>query len=176
MAAVRRRHLSVQEVETIFSRTGGRCYICKANLDRNARKAGVPGAWHVEHIISHKTCCVDEDLGDLVNSIDNLLPACIRCNLRKSDKPLVDFCTNSGAFPRDSTLAIPLDQRSSAAIHKANHERRKLESQGKVQIVMDTGCVCLLPCTPRDCSCAAANSSCSPRCQCSVGCNNRTFS
>jgi 5-methylcytosine-specific restriction endonuclease McrA len=62
----------------IFRKTAGRCHICTKSLCfNNHGRAGLRGAWHVEHSIPRARGGTEH--------LNNLFAACIGCNLEKSD-------------------------------------------------------------------------------------------
>lgn len=65
----------------VFMRSGGCCHYCGVPLR-------LDGAWHVEHQLPRALGGADEAL--------NLVAACERCNLRKSDRTALEFVA-SGA-------------------------------------------------------------------------------
>lgn len=60
----------------IFERSQGKCHYCHAALD-------LTGKWHVEHQLPRALGGGDEGL--------NLVAACVRCNLAKSDRTAIEF-------------------------------------------------------------------------------------
>jgi hypothetical protein len=60
----------------IFERSQGKCHYCAAPLDLHGR-------WHVEHQFPRALGGGDEGL--------NLVAACVRCNLAKSDRTALEF-------------------------------------------------------------------------------------
>jgi hypothetical protein len=63
-------------LKLIFSRTSGHCHFCGDRLifSRRGMKKGQPekGAWEADHVLQ-------KDKGGR-NSVENYLPACVRCN------------------------------------------------------------------------------------------------
>jgi hypothetical protein len=67
---------SKHQIDAIYQRTTGYCHLCHKKLSRkNYGKAGTRGAWHVEHSIPKAN--------GGTNHMNNLFPACIRCNCKK---------------------------------------------------------------------------------------------
>lgn len=64
----------------IFEASAGRCHYCGTPLD-------LTGKWHVEHQLPRA-------LGGGNDSM-NLVAACVRCNLAKSDQSAIEFFANS---------------------------------------------------------------------------------
>jgi hypothetical protein len=62
----------------IFERSAGRCHYCATPLD-------LTGKWHVEHQFPRALGGGDDAL--------NLVAACVRCNLAKSDRTAIEFVT-----------------------------------------------------------------------------------
>ena len=60
----------------IFEKSGGRCHYCAAELT-------LGGQWHIEHIVPKALDGTDAKL--------NLVAACVRCNLAKSDSTALEF-------------------------------------------------------------------------------------
>lgn len=60
----------------IFEESGGRCHYCATTLD-------LTGKWHIEHQLPRALGGGDEGL--------NLVAACVRCNLGKSDRTAIEF-------------------------------------------------------------------------------------
>lgn len=65
----------------IFERTGGRCFYCSEALQ-------LKGGWHVEHQLPRALGGGDDAL--------NLVAACTRCNLAKSDRSAIEFVMQGG--------------------------------------------------------------------------------
>jgi hypothetical protein len=66
----------------IFESSEGRCHYCATPLN-------LTGKWHVEHQLPRA-------LGGGDNSL-NLVAACVRCNLAKSDRTAIEFVSAGGA-------------------------------------------------------------------------------
>ncbi len=66
----------------IFERSGGRCHYCGTPLD-------LTGKWHIEHQFPRALGGGDDAL--------NLVAACVRCNLAKSDRTAIEFVTQGGS-------------------------------------------------------------------------------
>lgn len=67
-----------ERLKRIFAKTDGRCHICGKRLCiNNHGKNGRRGAWHIEHSRPRSKGGSDH--------LNNLLPACIDCNLSKSN-------------------------------------------------------------------------------------------
>jgi 5-methylcytosine-specific restriction endonuclease McrA len=62
----------------IFERSQGKCHYCSTPLD-------LTGKWHIEHQMPRALGGGDEGL--------NLVAACVRCNLAKSDSTAIEFVT-----------------------------------------------------------------------------------
>lgn len=62
----------------VFERSLGRCHYCDEPLQLHS-------AWHVEHMVPKALDGGDHAL--------NLVAACVRCNLAKSDRTAVEFIT-----------------------------------------------------------------------------------
>jgi 5-methylcytosine-specific restriction endonuclease McrA len=60
----------------IFERSDGRCHYCGTPLD-------LTGKWHVEHQLPRALGGGDDTM--------NLVAACVRCNLAKSDRTAIEF-------------------------------------------------------------------------------------
>lgn len=66
-------------LEKIYYKTDGYCHICHKKLSfSNYGVHGAKGSWHVEHSIARANGGSD--------NLNNLFPACIRCNLEKGTK------------------------------------------------------------------------------------------
>ena len=75
---------------TVSEKTGGRCYYCKSLLPENEKLYSPHGTiymeirrWHIDHLIPVARGGTDH--------IDNLVPSCISCNLKKHDKTVEEF-------------------------------------------------------------------------------------
>jgi hypothetical protein len=66
----------------IFERSQGQCHYCSAPLT-------LDGKWHVEHQFPRALGGGDDAL--------NLVAACVRCNLTKSDRTALEFVITGGA-------------------------------------------------------------------------------
>jgi hypothetical protein len=62
----------------IFERSHCRCHYCSTPLT-------LDGKWHIEHMVPR---ALDGDDGPI-----NLVAACVRCNLEKSDRTALEFVT-----------------------------------------------------------------------------------
>lgn len=62
----------------VFDRSLGRCHYCDAPLQ-------LRGPWHVEHMVPKALDGSDQPL--------NLVAACVKCNLEKSDRTALEFVT-----------------------------------------------------------------------------------
>ena len=60
--------------EMSFERHGKKCYYCG--------KWATGRAMHIDHVVPRGQC------GANVDNIDNLVPACRACNMRKGNRPL----------------------------------------------------------------------------------------
>lgn len=70
---------SKDKLEKIFHRTDGRCHICRKDLILTSHgNLKVKGNWEVEHSKPRASSGTDH--------INNLFPACISCNRKKSTK------------------------------------------------------------------------------------------
>jgi hypothetical protein len=68
--------------QSVFQRSGGCCHYCGTPLR-------LEGAWHVEHQLPRALGGTDDAL--------NLVAACERCNLQKSDRTAIEFlCAQGG--------------------------------------------------------------------------------
>jgi hypothetical protein len=65
----------------IFERSQGKCHYCSTPLD-------LAGKWHIEHQMPRALGGGDEGL--------NLVAACVRCNLSKSDRTAIEFVADVG--------------------------------------------------------------------------------
>lgn len=80
--------LSSTTREKILSKTNGHCFYCNQKLRAN---------FHIDHFIS-KYRWKDWGLSDHLGSVDqleNLFPACPRCNMKKGAQDPEDFMGNS---------------------------------------------------------------------------------
>jgi len=76
------RSWTIEELRVIYDSTSGYCSICHRKVYfTNYGKHGSRGAWHVDHT-------VPVAVGG-TNRINNLRPACIRCNLDKGTRSVV---------------------------------------------------------------------------------------
>jgi hypothetical protein len=66
----------------IFERSEGKCHYCSTPLD-------LTGKWHIEHQLPRALGGGDEGL--------NLVAACVRCNLAKSDRTAIEFIAGARA-------------------------------------------------------------------------------
>eukprot|EP00026_Physarum_polycephalum_P002900 Phypoly_transcript_02909.p1 GENE.Phypoly_transcript_02909~~Phypoly_transcript_02909.p1 ORF type:complete len:738 (+),score=92.94 Phypoly_transcript_02909:54-2267(+) len=73
-----------EQKRRVFNRTEGKCYLCKtidgeraALVYENYGKSGLPGAWNFEHV-------KPKSRNPNLDAINNLLPAHIECNSKKS--------------------------------------------------------------------------------------------
>lgn len=66
----------------IFERSQGQCHYCSAPLT-------LDGKWHVEHQLPRALGGGNDPL--------NLVAACVRCNLAKSDRTALEFVVSEGA-------------------------------------------------------------------------------
>ncbi len=76
-------YYSEEDLNDIYDSTGGRCYYsnCRKRLSwKNYGIFGARGAWEVDHRRARSRGGSD--------SFINLVPACIECNRKKSDKPV----------------------------------------------------------------------------------------
>src|SRR5260221_11719196 len=65
-----------QRLRNIYDRTDGYCHLCHRKLSfQNHGIHGAKGAWHVEHSVARFNGGTDR--------LNNLYPACIRCNIEK---------------------------------------------------------------------------------------------
>lgn len=70
--------LTLSDKKRIFENSFGKCFYCHKQLCfSNHGKYGRRGAWHVDHKLARSNGGSDE--------IENLIAACIQCNLEKSD-------------------------------------------------------------------------------------------
>lgn len=68
-----------EQLDGIYGLTSGYCHLCHAKLSRkNYNRPGKRGAWHVDHSKARSN--------GGTNRLCNLKPACIDCNLDKSNK------------------------------------------------------------------------------------------
>ena len=75
LTGARRRPISRRRRE-IFERSNSRCHYCRAALS-------LEGEWHIEHLVPRALGGNDRPI--------NLVAACPRCNLEKSDKSALEF-------------------------------------------------------------------------------------
>lgn len=69
---------SDETINSIYDKTGGYCYYCGKKLSFvNYGKNGNHGSWHIDHSKPKSKGGSDY--------LRNLVPACIKCNLDKSD-------------------------------------------------------------------------------------------
>ncbi|MBL7857240.1 MAG: HNH endonuclease [Cyclobacteriaceae bacterium] len=67
----------LHNLRRIYDRTDGRCHLCHCKLSfKNHGMRGMRGAWHIEHSKARANGGTDHG--------NNVLPACIDCNLNKS--------------------------------------------------------------------------------------------
>jgi hypothetical protein len=67
---------SDETLNEVFDKTDGRCHLCRKQISfSNYGIYGTRGAWHIEHSIPRAKGGTDH--------FNNLLPACISCNLEK---------------------------------------------------------------------------------------------
>jgi hypothetical protein len=69
----------------IYERSEGKCHYCAAPLD-------LTGEWHIEHQMPRALGGGDEGL--------NLVAACVRCNLSKSDRTALEFLAEQDGVMR----------------------------------------------------------------------------
>ena len=94
-------------IQKIYEKTDGNCHICHKKLSLvNYGKNGLRGAWHVDH-------SVPKAKGG-TNHMNNLYPACIRCNTSKGAND-----TNSERVKNGITRA-PLSRRKKKDIQSQN--------------------------------------------------------
>jgi hypothetical protein len=65
-----------EEEKAVFHSTAGTCYLCRGQLVFENRMRGLPGAWHIEHVIPFAT-------NPEMDVCANLLPARAECNVTK---------------------------------------------------------------------------------------------
>lgn len=71
-------NLDSEQLNVVFDKTSGHCTYCQKQLAwKNYGKNGERGSWHVDH-------SNPKSKGGS-NYLRNLVPACINCNLDKSD-------------------------------------------------------------------------------------------
>jgi len=89
-----RRSISEKKRRQVFDECKGRCWHshCGSKLTFNNRTKGLPGAWHIDHLIPVA------DGGS--NDLKNLVAACIVCNQEKSDKSVREFNDDRGDKPK----------------------------------------------------------------------------
>lgn len=67
--------------QTVWNKSGGLCWYCGVELPEKG--------WHVDHFESqHKAGHIDKQSN---NALENLVPACVGCNLFKSASSLEGF-------------------------------------------------------------------------------------
>lgn len=75
-----------KKIELVFQKTNGKCWYCGCDLfseyifDENDKCVMTIRRWHVDHVYPYSKGGSDE--------IENLVPSCISCNLKKKDKVL----------------------------------------------------------------------------------------
>jgi len=68
-----------EQLDWIYRCTSGYCHLCQKKLSRkNYGRTGERGSWHVDHSVPRSKGGTDH--------LNNLKPACIACNLDKSNK------------------------------------------------------------------------------------------
>lgn len=68
-----------EQLDRIYRKTSGYCHLCHTKLSRKHHgQRGKRGAWHVDHSVPRAKGGTDHP--------NNLKPACISCNLEKSDQ------------------------------------------------------------------------------------------
>lgn len=73
------RSATVEELISIFAKTGGRCHLCRSRLVlRSYGALGARGAWERDHSVPR--ACGGS------NALRNLYPACISCNRSKQHR------------------------------------------------------------------------------------------
>lgn len=79
-----------KKVRQIKQKTGGKCFYCKKDLppdteylDDGYKCAYSSRNWHIDHVIPISK--------NGSNHIDNLVPACISCNSKKSNMTVEEF-------------------------------------------------------------------------------------
>ena len=109
-----RRKWSPQEIDLIYYRAGGCCYLCRDEIvwDRSSARND---QWHVEHVIAFSEDAEMDILG-------NALPACATCNLRKGSKHLADFRLQEGFTV--ATFALHVEGLSPETQRQRDAERR----------------------------------------------------
>ena len=84
-----------EQLDWIYHCTSGYCHLCQKKLARtNYNRADERGSWHVDHSVAKSKGGTDR--------LNNLKPACIDCNLDKSDK------TTRAARRRNGKSRAPL--------------------------------------------------------------------
>lgn len=95
------------KVKSVYNKTGGTCYYCHADfppdtdyLDDGGKVVSSRRNWHIEHR-------TPKSKGGS-NHIDNLVPSCVKCNLKKGTQTEEEFLisknikvTNIDEFFRD---------------------------------------------------------------------------
>lgn len=79
----RRRRWKPEEEKAVFHSTAGTCYLCRGQLVFENRKRGLPGAWHIEHVIPFAT-------NPEMDVCANLLPAHAECNVTKGARTITE--------------------------------------------------------------------------------------
>ena len=86
----RHQNFDPRFAEKVLEKTDGHCYYCKSPLPENEKLYTPHGTvyleirrWHIDHILAVTKGGTDR--------IDNLVPACTSCNLKKHDKTAEDF-------------------------------------------------------------------------------------
>lgn len=87
---IMRKRFSKDVRTRVLRRTDGVCYLCKKHIPPES-------PWHIEHVFAFSADPAANDV------LGNLLPACPPCNLKKSNKCLLE-CMENDHFSIDSRL------------------------------------------------------------------------
>jgi hypothetical protein len=86
----RRKGWTKQDVQSVYGKTSGKCYLCDKNIGPCERRKG---RWHIDHV----ECFAEHGNG----SWKGWAPACQSCNLRKGKMSVIEFHRRVlGTLPR----------------------------------------------------------------------------
>jgi serine/threonine protein kinase len=89
---IMRKRFNKATRQRVWQRTDGFCYLCKDFLP-------VLSPWHIEHVFAFSSDPASNDV------TGNLLPSCATCNLKKSNKCLLE-CVTADGFSIMSTMDV----------------------------------------------------------------------